>query len=157
MIVAWSHGSFLTLIIVFERIMSIKLIRYSRGGCYYYPSLMMIGMRLCATRSVSTPRPASVISSDPTPDFPLSGSTSFAIVLEKTEPSMTGYLLSINTEERSTEWTVSIELDTPGSVTNRQISIISETRNGFVQRHKVEIIGRIAASQQAARDASASV
>lgn len=61
---------------------------------------------------------------DPAPAFPLSGSGSFAIVLEKTEPSMKGYLLSASLKQegpKSTSFVMS--LDTPGSQTNRKVSV----------------------------------
>lgn len=81
-------------------------------------------MRLCATSSVSIPRPAHDPFTDPTPAFPLSGSTNFAIVLEKTEPSMKGYLLSMTATQESPKATSFLmQVNTPGSKTNRKISI----------------------------------
>lgn len=81
-------------------------------------------MRLCATSSVSIPRPLSDSAKDPAPAFPLSGSTAFSVVLEKTEPSMKGYILSATTtQEDPKSKTFLMTFDTPGSRTNRKISI----------------------------------
>lgn len=96
---------------------------YTRGGCSERLSAIT-GMRLCATSSVSIPRPTSDPSTDPAPAFPLSGSGSFAIVLEKTEPSMKGYALSATiTQDGPKSSTLLMSIDTPGSKTNRKISI----------------------------------
>lgn len=63
-------------------------------------------------------------SSDPTPAFPFSGTGSFAIVLEKTEPTMTGYILSATSKQEGPKATSFLMMfDTPGSRTNRKISI----------------------------------
>lgn len=96
---------------------------YTRGGCSERLS-HITGMRLCATSSVSIPRPTSDPSTDPAPAFPLSGPTSFVIVWEKTEPSMKGYLLSATiTQEGPKSTSFLMQVDTPGSKTNRKISI----------------------------------
>ena len=100
-----------------------SFISYNRGGCSERLSAIT-GMRLCATSSVSIPRPLSDSSKDPAPAFPLSGSTAFSIVLEKTEPSMKGYLLSATTtQEDPKSKTFLMTFDTPGSKTNSKISV----------------------------------
>ena len=63
-------------------------------------------------------------SKDPAPAFPLSGSGSFSIVLEKTEPSMKGFLLSATSNQEGPKTTSFLmTFDTPGSKTNRKVSI----------------------------------
>ena len=61
---------------------------------------------------------------DPTPAFPLSGPGSFAIVLEKTEPTMKGYLISATLKQEGPKSSSFVmTLDTPGSKTNRKVSV----------------------------------
>jgi len=96
---------------------------FSHGGCSERLSAFT-GLRLCATSSLSTPRPKSDCSKDPAPVFPLSGSGSVSIVLEKTDAAMTGYTLSAvaKEEQGSKKRSLNIVIDTPGSTAARKIS-----------------------------------
>ena len=99
------------------------LCSFSHGGCSERLSAFT-GLRLCATSSLSTPRPKSDCSKDPAPVFPLSGSGSVSIVLEKTDAAMTGYTLSAvaKEEQGSKKRSLNIVIDTPGSTAARKIS-----------------------------------
>lgn len=73
---------------------------------------------------MTIPRPAADQSEDQTPAFPFSGMGSFAIAIEKTEPSMRGYLVSATVKQEGPKASSFVmTLDTPGSKTNRKVSV----------------------------------
>lgn len=70
------------------------------------------------------PRPLADPAVDSTPAFPMSGKGHFSIVLEKSEPTMKGYLLSASTKQEGNKATsFSMTIDTPGSKTSRAMTL----------------------------------
>jgi len=98
-------------------------VSYERGGCSERTTAVT-GMRLCASSSLTIPRPGSDLSKDPAPAFPLSGPARFSVVLEKSEPSMKGYLLLANLKQQGPKaMSFDMTLDTPGSTTSRTVTV----------------------------------
>lgn len=96
---------------------------FNRGGCSERTTAFT-GLRLCARSSVTVPRPMADPAVDSTPAFPLSGKGHFAIVLEKSEPTMKGYLLTANMKKEANKATsISMTIDTPGSKTSRAMTL----------------------------------
>ena len=113
-------------------------VSYERGGCSERTTAVT-GMRLCASSSLTIPRPQSDLSKDPAPAFPLSGPGSFAIVLEKSEPSMKGYLLIANIKQQGPKASsFDMTLDTPGSTTSRTVTVKGSLTSAPTLSVKVE-------------------
>lgn len=96
---------------------------YNRGGCSERTTAFT-GLRLCARSSITVPRPMADPSVDSTPAFPMSGKGHFSIVLEKSEPTMKGYVLTASTKQEGNKATsFSMTIDTPGSKTSRAMTL----------------------------------
>ena len=100
------------------------LLRYEHGGCSERTSAFT-GLRACASSKLSIPKPTDDCSSDKAPMFPMSGTGSVSFSIEKTEPTMTGYSLSVVSKTEGGR-TLIVTFDTPGSTTSRKITLMGE-------------------------------